>query len=275
MVFRLPGQKDQGSSGAGKELGQEADSRGHGKAAERFALDSGKGVGRSAAKGGASPPIPDSMLLSWDATVTRESAATALFELWMQDVSAAVLQKVAPENAQSILMELAPNQVVEILNHPGANGFGANPDAARNQLLLDSLKSANERLTKLEGSDPSKWTWGQLHTVQFRHPLDQSKGAGFMDLGPVARPGDEETVDSTGYYGKSFAQVSGASYREILDTSDWDKSVAVNVPGQSGQPGSAHYSDLLPLWTEGQYFPLSYTKAAVDKVATDTLSLEP
>jgi len=215
------------------------------------------------------------LLLSWDATVTRESAAAVLFELWMQDVSAAVLQKVVPENAQSILKELAPNQVVEILTHPGVNGFGANPDAARNQLLLSSLKSANERLTQLEGPDPNKWSWGQLHTIQFRHPLDQSKNAAFMDPGPVARPGDEETVDSTGYYGKSFAQVSGASYREILDTSDWDKSVAVNVPGQSGQPGSAHYSDLLPLWIEGQYFPLSYSKAAVEKVARDKLTLAP
>jgi len=215
------------------------------------------------------------LLLSWDATVTRESAAAVLFELWMQDVSAAVLQKVVPENAQSILEELAPNQVVEILTHPGVNGFGANPDAARNQLLLSSLKSANERLTQLQGPDPNKWSWGQLHTIQFRHPLDQSKNAAFMDPGPVARPGDEETVDSTGYYGKSFAQVSGASYREILDTSDWDKSVAVNVPGQSGQPGSAHYSDLLPLWIEGQYFPLSYSKAAVEKVARDRLTLAP
>ena len=214
------------------------------------------------------------MLLSWDATVTRESAAAVLFELWMQDVSAAVLQKVAPENAASILGELAPNQVIEILNHPGANGFGAKPEAARNQLLLDTLKSATERLSKLEGPDPQKWSWGQVHTVHFRHPLDQVKDAALMDLGPIARPGDEETVDATGY-GKSFAQVEGASYREILDTSDWDKSVAVNVPGQSGQPGSAHYSDLLPLWTEGQYFPLSYSKAAVERVATDRLTLAP
>ena len=230
------------------------------------------GLLRQAAGKSTDPEVQ--MLLSWDATVTRESAAAVLFELWMQDVSAAVLQRVAPENAASILGELAPNQVIEILNHPGAHGFGAKPEAARNQLLLDTLKSAAERLTKLEGPDPQKWSWGQVHTVHFRHPLDQVKDAAFMDLGPIARPGDDETVDATGY-GNSFAQVEGASYREILDTSDWDKSVAVNVPGQSGQPGSAHYSDLLPLWTEGQYFPLSYSKAAVEKVATDRLTLAP
>jgi penicillin amidase len=215
------------------------------------------------------------LLLSWDAQVTRESAAAALFELWMQDVSGAVLHKVAPENVWNILDELAPNQVIEILTHPSAKTFGADPETARNQLLLNSLKSATERLTTLEGPNPEKWSWSQLHVIYFRHPLDQAKDSGFMDLGPVARPGDEETVNSTGYYGKSFEQVAGASYREVLDTSDWDKSVAVNVPGQSGQPGSVHYSDLLALWAEGQYFPLSYSGMAVEKAATDKLVLEP
>jgi len=82
-------------------------------------------------------------------------------------------------------------------------------------------------------------------------------------------------VNATGYYDNSFSQVSGASYREILDLSDWDHSVAVNTPGQSGQPSSPHYSDLLPLWSEGKYLPLVYSREAVDKELTDKLVLTP
>ena len=73
----------------------------------------------------------------------------------------------------------------------------------------------------------------------------------------------------------SYDQIYGASYREIFDLADWDKSVGINVPGQSGQPGSKHYDDLLPLWREGKYFPLAYTKSAVDAVTTDVLDLTP
>lgn len=229
------------------------------------------GLLRHAAGNSTDPAVQ--LLLSWDANVTRESAAAALFELWMQDVTAAVLHKVAPEGVWEILDELAANQVVGYLSHPTSSAFGETPEAARDQLLLDCLKSATERLTKLEGSGAQTWSWGKLHMVRFRHPLD--KGASFTDLGPVERPGDGETVNSTGYFGKSFEQVEGASYREILDPGDWDKSLAINVPGQSGQPGSAHYSDLLPLWAEGQYFPLVYTREAVEKEATDKLTLEP
>ena len=37
---------------------------------------------------------------------------------------------------------------------------------------------------------------------------------------------------------KFFDQVSGASYREILDLSDWDHSVAVNGPARAGSRGA-------------------------------------
>ena len=73
----------------------------------------------------------------------------------------------------------------------------------------------------------------------------------------------------------STVKYLGASYREILDTSDWDQSVAVNTPGQSGQPGSPHYSDLMPLWDAGRYFPLLYSRKAVEAETTERLVLEP
>jgi penicillin amidase len=111
--------------------------------------------------------------------------------------------------------------------------------------------------------------------VRFRHPLDQAAGAAaLMNLGPLPRPGDGYTVNAT-WYGESFEQLGGASYREILDTSDWDRSVAVNTPGQSGQPGSPHYSDLMHMWGEGKYFPLVYSREAVENNTTARLRLEP
>jgi penicillin amidase len=56
---------------------------------------------------------------------------------------------------------------------------------------------------------------------------------------------------------------------------NWDESVVANVPGESGQPGSPHYSDLVPYWDQTRYFPMLYTRAAVEKQAKDRLILEP
>jgi penicillin G amidase len=92
-------------------------------------------------------------------------------------------------------------------------------------------------------------------------------------LPSVEKGGDGNTVNNTN--GPGFRQNHGASFREILDVRDWDRSVATSVPGQSGQPGSPHYGDLLPLWAEGRYFPLLYSRSKIEAAARARLTLEP
>jgi penicillin amidase len=75
--------------------------------------------------------------------------------------------------------------------------------------------------------------------------------------------------------GFKFEQQWGASYREIMNLADWDRSLAVDVPGESGQPASPHYDDLLPLWEDGRYFPLVYSRPAVEKESPEERVLEP
>jgi penicillin amidase len=60
-----------------------------------------------------------------------------------------------------------------------------------------------------------------------------------------------------------------------MDVGNWDNSRAVNHPGQSGDPESPHYGDLAPLWQRGEYFPLLYTRQAVEKVTEQRIRLTP
>jgi penicillin amidase len=89
----------------------------------------------------------------------------------------------------------------------------------------------------------------------------------------VSRGGDGNTVFATG--GANYRQGSGASFREIIDLADFDNSVVTSVPGQSGDPRSPHYSDLLALWGNDQYFPLVYTRARVEAETREILWLRP
>jgi penicillin G amidase len=216
------------------------------------------------------------LLLAWDGVVTKESAAAALYEVWLQQLTSTVTHRAVPKQMWGMTRDWPVSKVLDAISHPTADFFGAQPESSRNELLLDTVKSAREQLARLEGPDMAQWSWARIHTVEFLHPLDHAPNAkSLFDLGPIPRPGDDYTVNATGFWAGGFKQVAGASYREIMDLSDWDKSVAVNVPGQSGQPGSPHYSDLLPLWSEGRYFPLWYSRDAVEKHATDTLTLQP
>jgi len=85
-----------------------------------------------------------------------------------------------------------------------------------------------------------------------------------FDIAPVERHG-----------GAGYVAAVGATYREIIDMGDLDGAMATNVPGQSGQPGSPYYKNLVESFGKGEYFQLAFSKAAVDKVAEHRLVLVP
>lgn len=136
--------------------------------------------------------------------------------------------------------------------------------AARDSLAQAALAAAVARLEREQGADRRAWRWGRMNVQRFPHPL----GVSAFELAAVERNGDATTVNYAGQWG-------GASYREILDLSDWDRSVATSAPGQSGQPQSPHYGDLLPLWAEGRYFPLPFSREAVETKTARRLVLRP
>jgi penicillin amidase len=216
------------------------------------------------------------LLLDWDGALRADSASAALYEVWTMQLRRAVTRRALPADAPGLMPPWELYQVVLELSAPRSEWFGPSAIAARNALMLETLQTAYAELTTRQGGDPQRWSWGALHQAYFRHALDGATGsASLLDRGPVERPGDGDVVQATDHDDGSFEQTSGASYREIFDLADWDKSVAINAPGQSGQPGSPHYDDLLPLWSSGKYFPLKFSKAAVDAVTTDLLILQP
>jgi penicillin amidase len=122
-----------------------------------------------------------------------------------------------------------------------------------------ALAKAVQQLGKEQGTDRAGWRWGKIHTSVFKHPLLSA-----FDLPSVERDGGAETVNAT-----------GAVYRLITDFSDPDKSLVTIGPGISGQPGSPFYGNLLEDWVNGAFFPLAYTRPAVEAVTRHRLLLEP
>jgi penicillin G amidase len=225
---------------------------------------------------GNSPDSSAKLLLDWDCAITANSSAASLYEFWSNELREAVMKKVVPPEARAAVGKLSLRKTMQELSGPLASEFGENPEAARDALLLQSLEAARQKLAARLGPSPREWSWGRLHRVSFIHSLGGAPAlAALFDRGPFPRPGDGSTVDATYFPAVSFDQLAGASYREIFDLSDWDNGVGVNVPGQSGQPGSPHYDDLLSLWLRGQYFPLRYSRQAVDRETTDVLELKP
>jgi penicillin amidase len=216
------------------------------------------------------------LLTSWDCNLGKDSSAAALFEIWLTKLTPAVFKRHIPESAwRAVAGRVSPLKTIDALKNSSPRWFGGeDARGGRDAVLLTSLEDAVKETRERLGDDPSKWRWGKLHVAPFTHALStDAERLALFNLPSVERSGDGNTVNSTG--GPNFRQTHGASFREILDVGDWDRSMATNVPGQSGQSGSKHYGDLLPLWAEGKYFPLLYSQQKVEAMTKKRLTLEP
>ena len=210
----------------------------------------------------------------------RSFASAALFEVWeSHHLGAAVLAEAAPAlpvSLRTYVSGTAPN-ILDLLAHPDSR-LGADPRAARDAILLRTLAAALAETKELLGADRSAWQWGKLQFVLLEHPLAplaDARERAAMNVGPAGKAGDGSTVGASYYRSKDFRLQAGASFRMVLDVGRWDNSVAVNTPGQSGDWAGPHYRDLFPLWLSGQYFPLLYSRAAVEKATTRSIVLMP
>jgi penicillin amidase len=208
------------------------------------------------------------LVRGWDQQMRVDSAGAAVFAAFHIRLAADYVAQVLPRGAEvdpAIVRSASAQVLVEGLREPGAG---------RDRLVGGAFRSAVLDLRERLGSDPAAWRWGDLHQARFAHRLGVGEaGQALFDLGPLARPGYGFTVNMTG--GGDFAQNDGATFREVLDLSDWDNSVATSAPGQSGQPESPHFADLLPYWSEGRYFPLAFSRKKVEEVAARRLTLLP
>jgi penicillin amidase len=217
------------------------------------------------------------LLTGWDGTLTADSKAGLLYGLWLNELVKAYARRHVPER----LVEFVSTRnglaaILAALERPDEATFGPQPEAARDRLLSETFSLAVRLAWRLVPGGEGAWAWGRLHTATFRHPL-ASRGPAFaaaFNLGPVPTPGDANTPNAASTDPR-LRHTAGASFRQIFDLADWDRGVATSTPGQSGQPGSSHYGDLLPLWAKGEYFPLAFSRARVEEVTRHRLLLRP
>jgi len=205
------------------------------------------------------------MLASWNYRMSRDAAAPLLFAAWAPVMARRANTARLSRQAAEVLGNRADYEQLEAFLAAPAGAVSAQ---SRDSLMLDALAEAVTDVSRRYGADTTAWRWGTVHLAELHHPLAKS-----FDLPPVSRAGDANTVFATG--GANYRQTSGASYRQVIDLGDFDNSVAINVPGQSAQPGSEYYDNLLPLWGNDRYFPLVFSRARVEQETKHLLRLVP
>ena len=215
-------------------------------------------------------------LLAWNRVLARESIEAGVYVEWESQLRRAVYERMVRPAERPLVRSVSLRRAVSWLVAPPGE-FGRDPVAERDTMLVRALIASVNELSRRFGADDSKWQYGQpgyKHAL-IGHPLSGAVNEEIrrqLDVGPAARGGYGVTLNATG---NSDNQTSGASFRFIVDVSDWDAAVGTNTPGQSGDPASPHYRDLFEPWARDRYFPVFYSRPRIEAASESRLELTP
>jgi penicillin amidase len=146
--------------------------------------------------------------------------------------------------------------------------------------LRDALARAMADLSSEFGEDWRSWRWDAAHEARFSHQLlgRLPLAAGAVNVTTPIGGGNDTVLRAASDLTNAdapFAAVHGAGFRGIYDLADLSRSRFIIAPGQSGNPLSIHYRDLVGIWREGGSVTLAPTREALERDAFATLSLAP
>jgi len=215
-------------------------------------------------------------LLAWDHTLTAESRAAAIYVAWERKLATQTADLALPPAVRPILRSVPLSRTVQWLTRPDSL-LGEQPMEARNRILSRAFSEALQDLRTRFGDDMSTWRYGdaRLHHSRITHPLHALVTDSLQRVlspGPLPRGGYGNTLLATANVDN---QNHGASLRVVIEVGDWDNAIVTNSPGQSGDPRSAFYANLFPLWAANRFVPLPYSAGAVTRRAAGITVLHP
>ena len=214
------------------------------------------------------------LLRGWNYSMDANSAAAAIwwalwtdylsvtFEPWWRSARVPVQLDRAgltPSAGQASLDQVLERLTLTDRANPVFSPPG-NPAGTATSVLRAAFQTAVAQLHDKLGGGPASWAWGKLHSRGFPSLL-RAPGLGY---GPQAAGGDSWSVDAA--YGLPVSQ-AGPSWRMIVgwpDASGGHPASAWGIypGGQSENPASPWYENLVSDWWNGRYLRMPLASPA-------------
>ena len=213
------------------------------------------------------PETGGPLLASWDHRLKADSAAAALWNVWYYRHLSPTLGRLVLDRKKSPQSNLSTQQTLKMLATPQGKS-----------IAIKTLQSAWQDTVEKLGPDSDVWQWGHLHKIALQHPLlhlANPELAEKMRVNAYPRGGSANTTNNNGFGNDTFDVRSGASFRIVMDVGNWDEAKMTNVPGQSGDPRSRFYDNLLENWATDSHVPLLFSRERVEEGAVKRITLVP
>jgi len=221
------------------------------------------------------------LLRDWDYQTSMDSSPAMLFAAFWKNLLKMTytdqLPDFYPPKGNSNWMEIT-RQLIKDPNDPWWDDISTQEVERRDDILAEALSTAVDELEKSLGKDPTKWAWGDLHTLTFYNqvmnnfPLINK----LFNRGPFRTSGGSSIVNATGWNANQSYQVTWLpSMRMIVDMSNLQNSLLIHTTGESGHAYHPHYIDMADLWRNIQYQPMHWDQDVIENVAEEHLRLVP
>ncbi|SHH46857.1 penicillin acylase family protein [Flavobacterium johnsoniae] len=218
------------------------------------------------------------VLKSWKGTNNLEDVAPTIYNKWVYLYLKNTFEdEMGEDNFNMFLGVSVGKQVVanQIKNENSVwwdNIKTKNIKETRKDIVSKSFHEAFSDLQKQLGNTIADWKWGEVHTVEYEHPLGKVAALrGLFNVGPFASPGSNEVINNLFFgftnEGKYYVK-GGPSTRRIVDFSDIENSWSILPTGQSGNPFSKHYSDQAEMYNTGKFRKMKLNKEEIIKTST-------
>ena len=198
-----------------------------------------------------------SIVSKWNKFFNKDEIGASIFELWHKNLAIQIWQDDLGDPKIPMRYPSRDRNVELLLNEPDAAWYDNVHTAkkeTRTDLVNAAFKFAIDSLERKYGPIDRDWEWGNLKHTRIPH---LAKIAGFSSKF-LNNGGSKTSVNA-------LTDNNGPSWRMIVALGKEVKAYGVFPGGESGNPGSHYYDDMIDTWSEGKLNELVFLKTKDEK----------
>ncbi|MES2734216.1 MAG: penicillin acylase family protein [Bacteroidota bacterium] len=189
---------------------------------------------------------------TWKYNNDANAIGPSIFELWRTHLNKAIwADEFGNREGQEMRFPSRDRTVQMILHEPQARWFDNIQTVDKQETLAElvnlTFKATADTLLKKYGKPGDSWQWGRVKGTDIMH-LARIPALSRMDL---LTGGGSSIVNAT-------TERNGPSWRMVVALGKEPKAYGVYPGGQSGNPGSPYYDNLIETWRKGELNELLY-----------------
>ncbi|MEZ4903307.1 MAG: penicillin acylase family protein [Spirosomataceae bacterium] len=205
-----------------------------------------------------------SILEKWNLKNDPDQMAATIFERWVKELRLAIWEDEFPSKDETMPMSQPTRDRTWAMlqKQPTAKWFDdtrtTNKIETAEDIVRASFKATIDSLTVKHGPiNPETWGWGVAKSTDIKHLVPLFKSFSRMD---VVNGGGANIVNATTEAGH------GPSWRMVVQLDKtWPKAYGLYPGGQSGNPGSPLYDNMIDPWAKGELNELVFLKSKDEK----------